>query len=69
LIHGESEDAEHQMCHDFAAQANDTRSELVFQPAVDSFDHGALGKALFFSGRERKPFWSYRLGSFGLLLL
>ncbi len=54
------------MRHDFAgaAQADDTRSKLVSEPAVNSLYPGAFLEKLFPGGRERKPFAVVSLGDF-----
>ena len=43
LIDGERDDAEHEMAFDLerAADAENLDAELVFQPGVDAFGHGA----------------------------
>ena len=58
LIHREGKHAKHQVRHDFTRTAypNKTRSELIFQPALDALDHGAQLEALLLGRRERKPF-------------
>ena len=56
LIDGERQHTEHQKRHDLAGSehANGTRTELIFEPAVGTFNHGAQRKALFLCGRERQ---------------
>ena len=58
LIDRESNQAEHQMRHDLAGSAdtNEARSELILEPAIDAFHHGAQLKALLLGRREGKPF-------------
>lgn len=54
LIDGERDHAEHQMRHDLAgaAHTNEACAELIFETAVDAFDHETQGKPQLLDGCE-----------------